>query len=165
MNKYVPILLILFLSCSEPPKPYVLPDNAIELITAHSSKTWKLAKRMNNGNRMNMGDCFLSYKQTFKADMTVTDNNSEQNDCGDSLNASWEITIDEEGHNFIKMTSPQIPELLKIEEDFKNFKILLLAEDKMKLAFYHRQFSDKWTTIVDYMVPENIVVKDRDFHW
>lgn len=160
------LVTIIYLSCSSAPvEPYVLPRNAAELIAGSSSKTWKLAKRTNDGNRMNMGDCFLSYRQTFKSDMTVRDNNSEQKECGESLLAKWEIVQNEEGHSFIKLTSPQISALMNIEDDFKNFKILHLAEDKMKIAFYHRQFSDKWRTIVDYMVPEDVVVEDRDFHW
>ncbi len=152
-------------SCSEPSKPYVLPENAINLIAGNSSKTWKLAKCMNNGNRMNMGDCFLSFKQTYRSDMTVSDNNGEQSNCGDSLHATWELIKYGDGHNFIKMTSPQISELLNIEEDFKQFKILHLEEGKMKIAFYHKQFSDRTTTIVDFLVPEEVEVSDRDFHW
>ena len=160
------LTFIIYLSCSSAPaEPYALPENAIALIAGSSSKTWKLAKRTNDGNRMNMGDCFLSYRQTFSNDMTVTDNNSEQKDCGESIQAKWKIIQDEEGHSFIQLTSSQIPELMNIEEDFKNFKILHLEEDKMKIAFYHRQFSDKWRTIVDYLIPENVVVEDRDFHW
>lgn len=113
---------------------------------------------------MNMGGCFLSFRQTYSSDMSMTDNNGEQADCGESLNAKWEITKDEEGHSFIKLSSPQIPELLNIEEEFKNFKILYLSKDTLKLAFYHRQFSDRTTTIVDYLVPESFKVADRDFH-
>jgi len=97
--------------------------------------------------------------------MTVSDNNGEHHNCGDSLDATWELIKDKEGHNFIKMTSPQIPLLLNIKEDYKQFKILELEENRMKLAFYHKQFSDRTTTIVDYLVPDHIVVHDRDFHW
>lgn len=166
MNKHWILFLMLILSCSEPPKPpYTLPNNAIKLISGENSKTWKLAKRTNNGDRMNMGGCFLSFRQTFRSDMTVSDNNGEQRDCGESLHAKWELIKDEKGHNFIKMTSPQIPALLNIEEEFKNFKILHLAENEMKIAFYHKQFSDRTTTIVDYLVPEDVHVEDRDFHW
>ena len=114
---------------------------------------------------MNMGDCFLSYKVTYKVDMTVTDNNGEHPDCGDSLHAQWELTKDKEGHNFIKMRSPQISKLMNIKEDYKLFKVLHLTHDKMKIAYYHKQFSDRTTTIVDYLVPEDVEVKDRDFHW
>lgn len=166
MNKILGLFVIFCFCCAEPPKaPYVLPDDPIQLIAGNDSKTWKLAKRTNNGDRMNMGDCFLSFKQTYRADMTLSDNNGEQNDCGDSLHANWELIKDEKGHNFIKMTSPQIPKLLNIKEDHKQFKILHLAENEMKIAYYHKQFSDRTTTIVDYMVPEDVEIKDRDFHW
>lgn len=158
-------ILLVFLSCSEPKQPYLLPDNAESLISGDVSKTWKLAKRMNDGNRMNMGECFLAYKQTFKSDRTVSDNNSSQKDCGESLHAKWEIVVDEKGHSFIKMSSPQISELLNIKEDYKMFKIIELTEASMKLAFYHKQFSDRTTTIVDHLVPEYVTVQDRDFHW
>jgi len=165
MNKYLLFILIFCSSCSEPTPPYVLPINAIELITSNANKTWKLAKRTNNGDRMNMGDCFLSYRQTYNSDMTVSDNNSAHHNCGDSLHAVWELIKDEDGHNYIKMTSPEIPALLNIEEDYKLFKILELEENRMKIAFYHKQFSDRTTTIIDYLVPDHIVVGDRDFHW
>ena len=153
------------LSCADPPLPYTLPEKPVQLVAGDSSKVWKLAKRTNNGNRMNMGDCFLSYRKTYTTDMKVSDNNGEHDDCGDSLYATWELIMDEKGHNFIRISSPQIPELMNIQEDFKNFKILHLEENKMIIAFYHKQFSDRVTTIVDYLVPEDIVVDDRDFHW
>lgn len=164
MARLICVVLVSMLACSEPKEPYIPPHNAVGLIASDSTKTWKLAKRMNNGNRMNMDGCFLSFKQTYRADMTMTDNNGEQANCGESLNATWEIVKDEKGHSFIKATSPQIPELLGIDEEFKNFKILYLSKDTLKLAFYHRQFSDRTTTIVDYLVPEDFDVPDRDFH-
>ena len=161
---YLSALLVVF-GCNEPIPPYSLPKNVISIICSDSIKTWKLAKRLNDGNRMNMGDCFLSYRQTFKKDMTVSDNNGDNDNCGESLTATWEIIKDEKAHSYIKMQSPQIPMLMNIKEDYKKLRILHLSENKMTVAFYHRQFSDRWTIITDYLVPESVLVEDREFHW
>lgn len=59
------IIMLSVISCSKTKEPYQLPQNAIELISGKNEKTWKLAKRLNNKIRMNMGDCFLSYRQIF----------------------------------------------------------------------------------------------------
>lgn len=165
---YIFTLLVLFVtSCSEDKKtPFELPKNARVLLASDSVKTWKLAQRFNNKTRMNMGDCFLSYRQSFRVNGKVSDNNGEQSNCGPTLYASWKFTKSKkEGYSYIKMTSDQIPELMNIEEDFKFFKVLDLSEELLILQFQHKQFSDKSTTITDFFVPEGTNVKGREFHW
>ncbi len=155
---------VVFTSCSEGNEPYTLPPGAAQLIAGDSTKTWMLAKRFNGGIRMNMGDCFLHYRQTFGVDGTVQDNNGEARNCGPSLVGAWEITTTEKGNSYIKITSPQIPELLGIEEDHKFFKILYLSGDTLQLSFSHNQFGTK-KIITDYLVTEDVQVPDRNFHY
>ena len=168
MNTYKSLIYascILFISClSNKKKVSKLPDNPIESLTGTSIKTWKLAKRYNNGTRMNMGDCFLSYRITYKANMTFADNNGEYNDCGPSMIGKWEIITDKKGYSYIKQTSDQIPILLNIDKNYKFFKILKLNKDTLQIQFRHKQFSSK-STFVDLLVRDDINVKDRDFHW
>ncbi|WP_146090637.1 hypothetical protein [Aureitalea marina] len=151
-------------SCGDsPPEPYPLPENAMNLIAGDSAKTWMLAKRINGKVRMNMGDCFLHYRQTYLQNGSVSDNNSKAKDCGPSLVGQWEITTTEKGNSYIKITSALIPELLNIEEDHKFFQIRYLSEDSLVLKFSHNQFGKKqWIT--DYLVTESVDVPDRDFH-
>ncbi len=161
------IISIVIISCSKTPKePYKLPKNSVELIagTNGAGKTWKLAKRYNNGTRMNMAGCFLSYRITYLPNMTLNDNNGEQDDCGPSLIANWEITEDKKGNSYLKYHSNQLPELMNIKKSYKYFKILQLTKDTLQLQFRHKQFSSK-STFIDTFVTENIEVKNRDFHW
>ncbi|WP_299679801.1 lipocalin family protein [uncultured Dokdonia sp.] len=144
--------------------PYIIPENAIHLLTADSVKSWKIAKRYNGKTRMNMGDCFLKYRQRFRESGLVKDNNASQRDCGPSLEATWEITTSEKGDYYIKLTSDQLPELLNQESDEKFFKILYLSKDSLTLSYVHKQFNQR-RRITDYMVREDLEVKDRDFHW
>ncbi|WP_298547811.1 lipocalin family protein [uncultured Aquimarina sp.] len=169
MKKYYPTLLLAFViitfSCSKSNKePYQIPENSIELIAGISGKTWKIAKRHNDGTRMNMAGCFLSYRTIYKPDMTMKDNNSEQHDCGPSLIADWEITQSKKGHYFIKLKSDQLPEMMNIEKDYKNFQITYLSKDSLQLRYRHAQFSGQVRTIVDLYVQEDVPVKNRDFH-
>ena len=160
------ILLTLQLSCSKPEKPpYELPTNAKFLLAGDSTKTWKLARRFNNKTRMNMGDCFLSHRETYKGDMTMHNNSGENRDCGETLNATWKFGKDNKGNYYVRIESQQLPELMNIDKNYKLFKILRLAEEQMTLQFNHKQFSSKTTTITDIYVPENASVKDREFHW
>ncbi len=170
MKKYYPILLLISIlilasSCSDTNKePYPIPDNAVDLIAGTSGKTWKIAKRYNDGTRMNMAGCFLSYRNTYFPDRTVKDNNDKQRDCGPSLKANWEIIQNKKGHYFIKLKSDQLPELMNIEKDYKFFQITYLNKDSLELRYRHAQFSGQVRTIVDLYVEENIVVPNRDFH-
>jgi hypothetical protein len=158
------IIAIIIISCQEKEKrKFILPDNATELIAGDSIKTWKLAKRFNNGHRMNMGDCFLSYRVSYQRNQKMRDNNSEYLDCGKSLHAEWKLITNDNG-NFIKLESEELPELLNIDENYKYFKIVSLSEDELILKFKHAQFSNKKMIITDYLVPENKNVKGRDFH-
>lgn len=161
------LLIVGIFACSEAEKkpPYVIPDNAGQLVAGNSGKTWKLARRFNDGTRMNMGDCFLAYRQTYRPDMTVRDNNGDNYDCGESLEGKWTFAQDEAGNYYIKISSEQLPELMNIEEEYKYFKVLHLADDELVLQFAHRQFSNKKTRITDILVPENSSVEGRDFHW
>lgn len=166
MKKYLLISCMIIVSCSEPPKePYMLPDNAMKLLTGDSTKTWKLARRFNNKTRMNMGDCFLAYRQTYRFDMTMYDNNGENTDCGETLNATWKFIKDQGENYYIKLNSKQLPALMHIEEDYKFFKIIHLSEEQMILQFNHQQFSNKTSLITGIYVPEYVSVKDREFHY
>lgn len=169
MYKNLAILLIFYgfqLSCSKPEKPpYELPKNAKFLLAGDSAKTWKLARRFNNKTRMNMGDCFLSHRETYKNDMTMHNNSGEHRDCGETLEATWKFTKDKKGSYFIRIESSQLPEIMNIEKEYKLFKILQLTEKQMTLQFNHKQFSNKATTITDIFVPEHVPIKDRTFHW
>ncbi|MCK8523369.1 lipocalin family protein [Aquimarina sp. D1M17] len=157
-------MFILFISCSTTKeKPFELPKNALSLIAHESGKTWKLAWRYNNGTRMNMSGCFLSYRITYKPDLSFKDNSEEHANCGASLSGNWEITKDKKGYSFIKLTSAQLPELLKTKTNYKYFKILQLTKDTLRIRFRHKQFSSE-STFEDTLVAEDIEVKDRDFH-
>ncbi|WP_378176382.1 hypothetical protein [Aquimarina sp. SS2-1] len=157
-------LVVMLVSCSTKKEPYQIPENATELIAGTSGKTWKIAKRHNDGTRMNMAGCFLSYKITYLPDMTMKDNNGEQRECGPSLLANWKITQNKEGHYFIKLQSNQIPELMGIEKDYKYFQITYLSKDSLELRYRHAQFSGQVRTIVDLYVQEDVAVLNRDFH-
>jgi hypothetical protein len=114
MKKFLfTVFLILLVSCQDEKHNLKLPDNAVELIAGDSIKTWKLAKRFNNGHRMNMGDCFLSYRVTYQKNFRMHDNNAEHFDCGKSLKAEWKIITNQNG-SFIKLKSKDLPELLNI---------------------------------------------------
>lgn len=159
-------ILGLIISCS-PEKSYTfeLPTNAMELLSGDSSKTWILARRFNNKTRMNMGDCFLAYAQTFRPDGTMNDNAGENRDCGETLNASWRFIKSQDNKFYLRLEGNQVAELLNIEEDFKHLKILALSDTLMTLQFSHKQFSNKATQITDFWVPEGTKVEDRFFHW
>jgi len=159
------ILLSVFLSCKDKPKePYIIPENAVRLLTADSVKSWKIARRYNGKTRMNMGDCFLGYRLRFRESGLLSDNNGLQRDCGPSLDATWGITTSEKGAYYLKFKSDQIPALLNQESDEKFFKILYISEDSLTLSYVHTQFNQR-RRITDYMVREDVEVKDRKFHW
>lgn len=165
MKKIYIIFVLIIFSCSKQEKePYILPKNAVYLIAGDSLKVWKLAKRFNGKTRMNMGDCFLSYRTTYRTDKTYYDNNGSFSDCGETLYANWEIITHKNGNSYIKQTSNQIPALMNIKENYKLFKIIHLSKDSLTLQFSHKQFQ-KTRIITDYFVQQDIKVKDRDFHW
>ncbi|MEL7003504.1 MAG: hypothetical protein AAFN93_12350 [Bacteroidota bacterium] len=160
------VLLAFLLSCTEAQEPpHELPKNAKFLLTGDSTKTWKLTRRFNNKTRMNMGDCFLSHRETYSSDLTMHNNSGEYVDCGATLNATWKFVKDKIGNYYVRIESKQLPELMNIEKEYKLFKILNLADEQMTLQFNHKQFSNKTTTITDIYVPENVSVEDREFHW
>lgn len=161
------ILLIgTIFSCSTEKKPpFNLPNNAMQLIAGDSAKVWKLARRFNNNTRMNMGDCFLSYRATYRKDSIMHDNNGQQYDCGETLTTNWSLYHSDDNYPYIKLKGGKLKELMNLDKDYKFFKILDLSEKQLVLEFRHKQFSSKETTIVDVFVPENISVEDREFHW
>ena len=167
MRKLIYLVAItLGFNCSEEKKPpFDLPENSKTFLTGNSTKTWKLARRFNNKTRMNMGDCFLSYKVTYSVNGEILDNNGEQDDCGDSMRSAWSFYTSEDNYPYIKLKGGNIQELMKLDKGYKFFKILDLTEEQMVLEFQHKQFSNKTTTIVDVFVPKDAVVKDRKFHW
>jgi hypothetical protein len=165
----IPLLFFVPLGCESNKKadepPFELPKNAKILLSGDSAKTWKLAARFNNKTRMNMGDCFLSHKETYQSDMSVHDNSGDHRDCGETLFANWLFVKDKKENSYLKWTSAQIQTLLNIEEDYKFFKILELSEEQLTIQITHKQFSSKSTTITDFYVSENVTVEGGVFHW
>lgn len=153
----------LFSSCTDS-KAFKLPENAEALIHGDSVKTWKIARRYNGSVRMNMGPCFMAYRQSFYMDSKVSDNNSENPDCGQSLVGKWELKESKKGTPYIKLSSPQLPELLNTEKEYKNFRILKLTEDTLKISFKHTQYGNTSRTITDVLVREDLDIGDRYFH-
>jgi hypothetical protein len=99
---------------------FSLPENASTLLTSNSTKTWKLAKRYNDGYRMNMGDCFLSYRVTYNANGTTVDNNAQNDDCGDSMYANWTFYTNKNGA-YIKLKGEKVKSLLHLEIKNRNY--------------------------------------------
>lgn len=162
----VVFLLVVLLACeSEPEKPFDLPGDSKSLLAGDSVKTWKIARRFNNGTRMNMGDCFLAYRQTFSFNNEFVTNSDGRNDCGEPLTGRWSLARDPDGFSYIKLESSQIAEMMNIEEDYKLFKIKMLSDSLLVVQFNHAQTTKKQTTLVDYFVPEDVKVDDRNFHW
>ncbi len=161
------LMVVLGLSgcSSESEKPFQLPTNAKSLIAGDSIKTWKIARRFNNGTRMNMGDCFLAHRQSFAIDNEFFTSASGRSDCGEPMIGKWSLAKDENGVAYIKLESGQIPQMLNIEDDFKFFRINMLSDSLLVLQFNHAQTTKKQTTMVDYFVPEGVKVDDRNFHW
>lgn len=160
------VLLALLVSCqSDKDETFLLPSNANQLIAGEHSKTWKLATRYNNNTRMNMGDCFLSYRVTYSSDKSVTDNNSEHEDCGESLDTNWSTYENDEGQAYIKLKGPKVKELLNQDKDYKFFKLIALDSNLMVVEFKHAQYGSKATKILDSLVPETVNVEGRKFHW
>ncbi|KZS41708.1 hypothetical protein AWE51_20130 [Aquimarina aggregata] len=157
------LMIIISTSCSQKTN-YKLPKNAKELLAGEKGKTWKISKRINEGTRMNMRGCFLSYRITYNPDGNMKDNNEEQEDCGPSLRGNWQILENKNGISYIKWTSNDIPEILNMKSNHKYFKILKLTKDTLELQHRHKQFSSK-TTFIDLFVPEHSKIKNRDFHW
>ncbi len=157
-------LLILFVglvSCSS--EKFELPENAHQVLTNNSSKTWKLAKRYNDNHRMNMGDCFLSYRVTYNSNGTTSDNNAQQEDCGESMDANWSFYTNDNG-SYIKLKGEKVKTLLQQEKDYKYFKISELSDTLLVVSFKHKQFDNKERTIKDYLVPEDVKVEGRNYH-
>ena len=159
------ILSILFLySCSNESKPYQLPDNARQLIHGDSLKVWKIARRYNDDVRMNMGPCFLDYRQTYEVNQQVFDNNGSNSDCGPSLIGKWEFKEGKKGQPYLKISSPDLSKIMNTDKDYKYFKVLKLTKDTLKLSFKHKQYGNKSRTITDILVRENLDIGDRYFH-
>lgn len=163
MKRYL-VLIFLFIACNEAHEPYFLPDDAANLIHGDSLKTWKIARRYNDEVRMNMGPCFMAYRQTFKADKTFFDNNEKNRDCGPSLKGTWQFKKGPEGDSYVKISGPDLSNLLNTDKDYKYFKILKLTEDTLKLSFKHKQYGNKVRKITDILVRENLDIEDRYFH-
>ncbi|MEM6736968.1 MAG: hypothetical protein AAGC64_02335 [Bacteroidota bacterium] len=159
------VVIILF-GCEKPQEyAFIIPKNAKQMLSGDSSKTWILAKKFNNKTRMNMEGCFLKYSQTFRFNGTMKDNAEENRGCGETLEATWKFVKSPDKKYYLKLEGKKVGELLNIEEDFKYFKILHLSDSIMQLQYYHKQFSNKFTQITDYWVPEGTKLKDRNFHW
>ncbi len=165
MYKYILLFFLILTACGDTEEPFIMPDNAHKLLTNDSTKTWKIARRFNDHVRMNMGHCFLNYRQTYRSDQVLTDNNGEGEDCGESLKAQWEFVTSKKGNHFIKMMSKQLAAMFNIDKDYKFFRIMKLTNEELIVRYNHRQFSDDETSITDIYVPEHINVEDRDFHW
>lgn len=158
------IVLIIVCACSEKKMAnFALPESADKMIAGDSAKSWMLASRYNGGHRMNMGDCFLSYRIRYAANGNLKDNSGEHHNCGPTLNGLWKAFQNDHG-SFIKWQSAQLPELLGTDEDYKYFRILNLTKDSMALQYTHKQYGNTERKIIDYLVPEGTQVPDRDFH-
>lgn len=161
---FLVILLLTLNACSEQEvAKFDLPETADKMIAGDSTKTWMLASRYNDGNRMNMGDCFIRYRISYKANKSFSDNNGESSSCGPTLEGKW-YSFQNDNGSFIKWESAQLPELLNIEEEFKYFKLVNLNNDSLVVSYTHRQYGNKLRTIVDYLVPEGTSLPDRYFH-
>ena len=160
------ILITIFtlLACSDRHTPYDLPENTQFLLHGDSTKTWKIARRYNDAVRMNMGPCFLAYRQTFNSDHSVQDSNDTNEDCGSSLKGKWNFKKGPNGDPYIKINSPDIPELMNFEKDYKYFKILKLTADTLKISFKHQQYGDTYRKITDVLVREDLDIGDGYFH-
>lgn len=112
---------------------------------------------------MNMGDCFLKYRQIFKRNDSVFDTNSNNSGCGKSLKGVLEIRKDSQNFTYIKFRSRQILELLGTQESYKDFRIIYASKDSLHLSFIHKQYGQEHR-ISDYLVPINVQISDRDFH-
>ncbi|WP_298350521.1 lipocalin family protein [uncultured Dokdonia sp.] len=166
MQKLI-VCLVIFLfttSCTnEKSTPFEVSSDIKKLIAGDSLKTWKLAKRYNGKTRMNMGDCFLHYRQSFYSNGTVTDNNAQNPSCGPSLSGTWSVITDSLGYTHIRITSVKLKELLHIDEDYKDFRIFYASKDSLHLSYTHKQFGEK-RRISDYLVSEELSIPDRKFH-
>ena len=163
------MICLLITSCTAD-KEYVvyrLPANANYFLAGTAGKTWKLARRINNGTRVNMGECTLGYRQTYLTNHTVTDNNSDMYDCGESMNGTWRLAENAKGAAFVSITSDLVPKYFDVPDGTKtkNFQLIELSEGVLAYKFKHRLFSDKTTIVVDILVPEDSTVDDRNFHW
>ncbi|MEM7297341.1 MAG: hypothetical protein AAF391_03645 [Bacteroidota bacterium] len=128
------VVLVVAISCqSEEEVPFELPPKAAAILTGDSTKVWKLAKRYNNGTRMNMGDCFLVHRQHFSKSNTFRTSSEGRSDCGDDLGGNWSFVKDQNGFNYLRVSSDQIPELMNIEENYKLFKIQHLSDTLITL--------------------------------
>lgn len=155
------LLVVVIQSCGS--ERFELPENATQLLTNGNEKAWKLAKRYNDGHRMNMGDCFLSYRVTYNLDGTTTDNNADHQDCGPSMDANWSFYTNEDG-SYIKLKGEKVKTLLNQDKDYKFFKIESLSDSLLIINFRHKQFGNKERLITDHLVPEDVVVEGRDYH-
>ncbi|MDO1500700.1 lipocalin family protein [Winogradskyella maritima] len=166
MKIYYRLIVLVFLalaieSCGS--EKFELPGNATQLLTNGNEKVWKLAERYNDGHRMNMGDCFLSYRVTYASDGTTTDNNPEYEDCGPSMDADWSFYTNDDG-SYIKLKGEKVKTLLNQDKDYKFFKIEALSDSLLIINFRHKQFGNKERLITDHLVPEDIMVVGRDYH-
>jgi len=163
---FLSLLPFILLCCGQktPDPVFPLPKNAKVLLAGDTSKVWKLARRYNNGTRMNMGDCFLKNRQTYFVSNTMEDNSGNNPDCGQSLMASWKFVKDKEGYYYLRWESEQLAALMNIDDNFKLFKILQLSEEQITLQFFHK-FGAKQGKIIDVYVPQDVKIEDRDFHW
>ena len=155
------VSFLLILGCGANKQNNSLPENAKTILSGESGKQWKLAKRFNRGYRMNMEGCFLSYVITYNPDGTFSDNNGQHEGCGESLKGKWDLVSNEKG-NYIRMESPQISELMGIDEDYKMMRILSFEDLEIQLQLDHKNFQESGK-IVDYLVPIDVEVTDRAF--
>lgn len=146
---------------------FQLPENASELLAGKGSKTWKLAKRTNGKTRVNMGECTMAYRQTFDRNNKVTDNNKEREDCGPSIEGTWQFSYDEKKRPHVAITSEMIPKLFKTKtgSQTKHFQIVALTDSLFVYRFAHELFTNQTTVIEDVLIPENVIAEGRNFHW
>ena len=164
------ILIALFwFNCSSEKEEVVfqLPENASELLAGKDAKTWKLAKRTNGKTRVNMGECTMAYRQTFERNNKVADNNKTREDCGPSIEGTWQFSYDKKKRPYLAITSEMLPKLFKLKNGgkTKHFQIVTLTDSLFVYRFAHELFTNKTTIIEDVLIPENVIDNGRNFHW
>ena len=162
------LMLLILWGCGsgESSKIFRLPPDSDQTLAGTNRKTWKLAKRTNNGTRVNMGECTLHYRQTFYANHQVEDNNSLRSDCGDSMNGKWNLSENESGVAYLSIASEVVPKYFEVPEGSitKHFQLVELTDKSLVYTFKHKLFSTKPSIVVDYLIPADSVFEDRNFH-
>lgn len=162
---FITFLILLLLGCgSRKESVFGIPEMGTLWLAGDSVQTWKIAQRINGGTRMNMGDCFLSYRLRYFAKGTFSDNSDEHEGCGSTLAGTWQWKENKAGQAYLRWDSPQLPDVMHADTTYKYFKVLYLSPTELKISYQHTQYGAKPRLIIDTYVPDTVVVPDRNFH-